>query len=69
MATKKTKFESRIISAKEAKAVKGGYKLSIGGSGSTGFINWDDIDIRDEDYKIRFGFVNYATSRRKSFGL
>lgn len=72
MATKKTKlekFESRVISAEESRDVKGGYKLSIGGSGSTGFINWDEIDIRDEFSKLKFGFDIKPTLRRKTFGF
>ncbi len=70
MATKKInlkKFESREMSADESQGVKGGYKLSIGGTGSTGFINWDDIDIRDEDYKVIFGFEIRPALRRKTF--
>jgi hypothetical protein len=71
MARKKTiieKFESKAISNDEAKDLRGGYKPSFGGSGSTGFINWDEIEIREEGYKIVYGFIPKPTKKIKRFG-
>ena len=66
MTTKKInieKFSSKAISKEDSQIVKGGYKQSFGGSGSTGFISWDEIEIREEGYKIVYGFTPKATTR------
>lgn len=68
MSTKKIniqKFSKQTISKEDSLEIKGGFKLSIGGVGSTGFINWDELEIREEGDKIIFGFrpqTNTTTS-------
>lgn len=52
MATKNTKLKDFQISKAESKNLKGGYAekgtgIGGGGTGSTGFIIWDNIDPRD----------------------
>ncbi|MCR9288660.1 hypothetical protein N8684_00775 [bacterium] len=50
-------FRSNAITKNEAQEIKGGYKQTFGGSSSTGFINWDEIEIREEGNKIIYGFT------------
>jgi len=73
MTTKKInikKFSSKAISKEDAQNVKGGYKQSFGGSGSTGFISLDDIEIREEGYKILYGFTPTPTKKLgRTFGV
>lgn len=53
MATKNTKFKDFQISKDDSKNLKGGYANTgpnIGGTGSTGFIIWDNVDPRDNGF-------------------
>lgn len=54
MATKNTKLKDFQITKEEAKNVKGGFAVEGwgGGTGSNGFIVWDDIDPRDNGLMI-----------------
>lgn len=40
-------FLKNELSEKESKAVKGGKSYVPTNTGSTGYINWDDVDIRN----------------------
>ncbi|RMG81064.1 MAG: hypothetical protein D6714_13590 [Bacteroidetes bacterium] len=63
-------FESNALSSEESKSIRGGYKQSFGGAGSTGFISWDDIEIREEDHRIVYSFVPTAHKiSRGNFGV
>jgi hypothetical protein len=50
MATTKTllDFAKNALSPQESNAVKGGKSYVPTDSGSVGFINWDEVDIREE---------------------
>ena len=37
------------VDGKHQQNIKGGYKRLIGGAGSTGLIDWSEIDIRSND--------------------
>ena len=50
------KLSKQAISKEDSLEIKGGFKLSVGGVGSTGVIYWDEIEIREEGDKITFGF-------------
>lgn len=52
MANKKLllNFFKNKLSEKESCEVKGGRNYIPSNSGSYGYINWDDIDIRDEGF-------------------
>lgn len=54
MATKNTKLKDFQITKAAAKNVKGGYASDGigGGTGSNGFIIWDDVDPRDDAFMI-----------------
>lgn len=54
MATKNTKLKDFQITKEEAKNLKGGYASDGigGGTGSNGFIIWDDVDPRDNGLMI-----------------
>jgi hypothetical protein len=63
MATKNTKLTDFQITKEEAKNLKGGYASDGigGGTGSNGFIIWDDVDPRDN------GLMIAAPSTKASF--
>ncbi len=42
-----SKFEKNILSEKESKSVKGGRNTTPINTGSYGFVNWDDVEIRE----------------------
>lgn len=48
MAKKNTilSFAKNILSQKETKTLKGGRSYEPNVTGSNGFVNWDDVDIR-----------------------
>ena len=53
MATKNTKFKAFEITKEDSKKIKGGYAdtgIGGGGTGSNGFIVWDDVDPRDDGF-------------------
>lgn len=65
MATTKTllDFVKSSLTQQESKAVKGGKSYVPTDTGSIGYINWDDVDIREEGLttspfqKLNFGPV------------
>lgn len=61
MDTKNTKFKRFEISKEESKNLKGGYEdngIGGGGVGGNGFVIWDDLDPRDDN----FAFSNVTLS-------
>ena len=45
-------FFKNFLTEKESSEVKGGRNYVPTNSGSNGYINWDDIDIRQEGFVI-----------------
>lgn len=45
--------------------VKGGKNYVPGSSGSYGYINWDDVDIRDEGFAVQpvLGFTKLISKK------
>ncbi len=66
MATTKTllDFAKNVLDQQESKAVKGGKSYIPTDTGSMGYINWDDVEIREEGLtsspfqKLNFGPVS-----------
>jgi len=62
MATKNTKFKNLQISKEDCKNLKGGFAnigpIGGGGTGSTGFIIWDNVDPRDNGFLLAGGLMN-----------
>ena len=48
---KKLQFKNLALTSSESQQIKGG-NIDFGnnGTGSTGFINWDDVDPRDNGF-------------------
>ncbi len=42
-----SKFAKNILTEKESKSVKGGRNSPTINTGSYGFVNWDDVEIRE----------------------
>jgi len=55
-------FVKNTLNNKESEAVKGGKAYIPTDTGSVGYINWDDIDVREDDYGI-------SPSNKLNFGL
>ena len=57
-------FEKAAISERERLQIKGGINYIPGNTGSTGYINWDDVIIRGDEFATpasnatTFGFVS-----------
>jgi hypothetical protein len=45
-------FEKNILTEKQAEEVKGGKSYVPGSTGSVGFINWEDIDVRGNNFFV-----------------
>ena len=54
MATSKTllDFLKNSLTLQESKSVKGGKSYVPTDTGSVGYINWDDVEIRDEGFTM-----------------
>ncbi len=58
-------FSKNVLSKKQALKVKGGKNYVPGSSGSYGYINWDDVDIRDEGFVVQpvMGFTKLNSKK------
>lgn len=58
MATEKTKFKIFEITKEHSQCIKGGYADSGigGGMGANGFIIWDNLDPRDDNFTLSASF-------------
>ncbi|MFT4759435.1 MAG: hypothetical protein ACI9XO_000700 [Paraglaciecola sp.] len=67
MATKNTKLKDFQITKEAAKNLKGGYASDGigGGTGSNGFIIWDDIDPRDNALMISMPSISASFMKFK----
>lgn len=45
-------FEKNALTAKESETLKGGKAYIPTNTGSAGYINWDDVDIRENGVSI-----------------
>jgi len=58
-------FTKNALTKEEALKVKGGKNYVPGSSGSYGYINWDDVDIRDEGFVVQpvLGFTKLSNKK------
>jgi len=58
-------FTKNALSKKQALKVKGGKNYVPGSSGSYGYINWDDVEIRDEGFVVQpvLGFTKLNSKK------
>lgn len=59
-------FVKTAITQQESKAVKGGKSYVPTDTGSIGYINWDDVDIREDGLTISpFQKLNFGGGKYK----
>jgi hypothetical protein len=61
------KFENRALGEKDSACIKGGFAIIPGFGGSTGYVNWDEVDIRDGEGLLPLS-PGSTKSNKMSFG-
>ena len=55
-------FSENILSKKETCALKGGRSYEPTNTGSYGFVNWDDVTIREHGFVVASNIKSTGTS-------
>jgi hypothetical protein len=60
-------FTKNVLTKEQALKVKGGRNYVPGSTGSYGYINWDDVEIRDEGFVVQSALGFTKLNNKKGF--